>query len=319
MPNADEPLRTIDHAPAPEPEAPPMALSIHAPPAPEIGEAPAPPAGQTTAAYQPKRDAARLDTSPTEPARPLPSIPGYEILGELGQGGMGVVYQARQVKADRLVALKMILASKHSSVQEQVRFQIEAEAIARLQHPNIVQLYDVGEHDQMPFFSLEYCAGGALDRKLKSWIPSAMEAAILVETLARAMHYAHLRGVIHRDLKPANVLLAGDGTPKIADFGLAKKLDADSEISRSGAIIGTPACMAPEQAEGKVHDTGPAADVYALGALLYRMLAGKPPFKGQTLVETLDQVRTQEPTPPSRLRARVPRDLETICLSESVP
>ncbi len=258
----------------------------------------------------------RGDAQSTQSGSPLPmlDLPGYELLGELGHGGMGVVYKARHVKLDRLVAVKMILASKHASLQDQVRFRIEAEAVARLQHANIVQLHEVGEHEGMPFFSLEYCTAGSLDRKLKNWTPSADESAVLVETLARAMHYAHLRGVVHRDLKPANVLLTGDGTPKITDFGLAKKMDAGSDVSRSGAIMGTPSYMAPEQAAGRVHDTGPAADVYALGALLYEFLAGRPPFKGETAFQTVQMVLTEEPTPPSTLRKGLPHDLETIAL-----
>ena len=177
-----------------------------------------------------------------------------------------------------------------------------------------MQLHEVGEQDGIPFFSLEYCDGGSLDQKLTTWAPTASEAVTLVETLARAMHHAHLRGVVHRDLKPANVLLTTDGTPKVTDFGLAKNLESVSDISRSGTIMGTPSYMAPEQAEGKSRDTGPAADVYALGAILYELLAGQPPFKGETPYRTIEQVLNDEPTPPSRLRPTVPRDLETICL-----
>ena len=193
------------------------------------------------------------------------------------------------MKANRVVALKMIRGS-YATMQEKVRFQIEAEAVARLQHPNMVQLYDVGEVEGQPFFSLEFCEGGSLDRRLKTWRPTPTEAAQVIETLARAMHYAQLRGVVHRDLKPANVLLSADGTLKITDFGLAKRTDSGSDLSKSGAIMGTPSYMAPEQAEGKVHDTGPAADVYALGALLYECLSGRPPFKADTALETLRQV-----------------------------
>ena len=250
----------------------------------------------------------------TNSDRSPPAFPGYTIEGVLGRGGMGIVYKAQQLKANRVVALKMILTSKHASVQDQVRFQMEAEAVARLQHPNIVQLHEVGEQDGMPFFSLEYCEGGSLDQKLTHWTPTAAEAVALVETLARAMHHAHLRGVVHRDLKPANVLLTGEGTPKITDFGLAKNLESVSEISRSGIIMGTPPYMAPEQAEGKFRDTGPATDVYALGTLLYEMLAGQPPFQGETPYRTIEQVLNEEPQPPSRLRPGVPRDAETICL-----
>src|SRR5579864_6689245 len=194
--------------------------------------------------------------------REYPEVPGYEILGILGHGGMGVVYRARQRGANRLVALKMIRAVEHASPTDRLRFQIEAEAVARLQHPHIVQLYEVGEVRGQPFFSLELCEGGTLTDQLKKQRPSPPEAAALIETLARAMHYAHLRGVVHRDLKPGNVLLAGpERVAKITDFGLAKRIDAEArDVSQSGAIMGTASYMAPEQAAGKTHNTGPAAD-----------------------------------------------------------
>ena len=256
------------------------------------------------------------------------AIPGYELLGELGRGGMGVVYQARQIKANRLVALKMILARAHAGVEQRLRFQIEAEAVARLQHPNIVQLHEVGEHAGLPFFSLEFCAGGSLAQRLKLGRPSFREAAALAATLARAVHYAHLRGVVHRDLKPANVMLAACGSaegasikspaantvPKITDFGLAKRIDTDGELSRTGTVMGTPSYMAPEQAAGKVRDTGPATDVWSLGAILYELLTGRPPFLGETAHQTMQQVLTEDPVTPSRHNPRVPRDLETIAL-----
>jgi WD40 repeat protein/tRNA A-37 threonylcarbamoyl transferase component Bud32 len=240
-------------------------------------------------------------------------VPGYEILGELGRGGMGVVYQARHQKLNRLVALKMILAGSHAAAADLTRFQTEAEAIARLQHPNIVQVYEVGEHEGKPFFALEFCGGGSLEKKLGGTPLPPKEAATLVETLARAMQAAHEKGVIHRDLKPANVLLAEDGTPKITDFGLAKKLDEAGQ-TQSGAILGTPSYMAPEQTGGKSTAIGPAADVYALGAILYECLTGRPPFKAATALDTILQVVSDEPVPPSQLQTRTPRDLETICL-----
>ncbi|MBV9124096.1 MAG: protein kinase, partial [Planctomycetes bacterium] len=244
----------------------------------------------------------------------------YELLGELGRGGMGVVYQARQTRLKRLVALKMILAGEHAGEKELARFRSEAEAVARLQHPHIVQIFEVGEHQGHPYFSLEFCPGGSLDRKLTGtpWPPQ--EAAQLLETLARAIQAAHQAGVIHRDLKPANVLLTADGTPKITDFGLAKQLEGEPErsvpggLTASGAILGTPSYMAPEQAGGKTKDIGPATDIYALGVILYELLTGRPPFKAAAPLDTVLQVVSDEPVPPRRLQPWVPRDLETICL-----
>jgi len=188
------------------------------------------------------------------------AIAGYEILEELGKGGMGIVYKARQIKANRLVALKMIKAGEEADPEERARFRTEAEAVARLQHPNIVQVFDVAEHDGVPYFSLEFCPGGSLDRKLQGNPLSPIEAAKLTEPLARAMHAAHQKGVLHRDLKPANVLFAEDGTPKVTDFGLAKKLE-DSGQTREGTVMGTPSYMPPEQAAGRLADVGPAAAV----------------------------------------------------------
>jgi hypothetical protein len=244
----------------------------------------------------------------------LAALPGYEILGLLGRGGMGVVYHARQTRLKRLVALKMILAGAHAGPKELERFRLEAEAIARLQHPNVVQIYDVSEHEGKPYFSLEFVDGGSLHNTLTGTPLPAREAARLVETLARAMQAAHQLGVIHRDLKPANVLLTKAGTPKITDFGLAKLLGQDSGQSHTGQIMGTPSYMAPEQAAGNVKIIGAAADIYALGAILYELLTGRPPFKAASVLDTLEQVRTQEPVPPSQLQPKTPRDLETICL-----
>jgi formylglycine-generating enzyme required for sulfatase activity/tRNA A-37 threonylcarbamoyl transferase component Bud32 len=243
-----------------------------------------------------------------------PVIAGYEILGELGRGGMGVVYKARQRKANRLIALKMILGSRHASLQDKVRFQIEVEAVARLQHPNIVQLYEAGEQGDLPFFSLELCEGGSLDHKLGGKPLPPRAAAELAEKLARAMHYAHARGVIHRDLKPANVLLTADGVPKITDFGLAKRTDRGGNLSLSGTVMGTPSYMAPEQAAGKSRDVGPAADIYALGAILYELLTGGPPFKEPSAFQTMQRVLAEEPDAPSRRRPGTPGDLDVICL-----
>ena len=242
------------------------------------------------------------------------AVPGYEIEGVLGRGGMGVVYKARHLALKRTVALKMVLAGGHAGPRELARFRIEAEAVARLQHPNIVQIHEVGEAGGHPYLALEFVEGGNLAGKIDGKPMPAREAARLVEALARAMQLAHSRNVVHRDLKPANILLTADGTPKITDFGLARQLDSDSGETQAGAVMGTPSYMAPEQASGHAHEAGPAADIYALGAILYDCLAGRPPFQGTTVVETLDQVRTQEPVPPSRWQAGVPLDLETICL-----
>jgi eukaryotic-like serine/threonine-protein kinase len=313
------------------------------------------------------------------------AIPGYTILAELGRGGMGVVYKAWQVGLNRLVAVKMILGGGHAGATAIARFQTEAEAAARLQHPHIVQIHEIGEHNGLPYFSLELIDGVGLDNRLAGRAQPATEAARLVEILARTMHYAHRQGIIHRDLKPSNVLLqkdtllwndqkspgagsgehaaapgapdpvtapgcharesvpgSGDGAmapeprapralareegdafaalplssfvPKITDFGLAKLRDLEGNWSPSEAFIGTPNYMAPEQASGKTGTVGPPADVYSLGAILYELLTGQPPFQGRTALDVLHQVQTQEPLSPSRLQAHVPPDLETICL-----
>jgi WD40 repeat protein len=264
--------------------------------------------------------ASETDTLPPIPTvtgadlLPAPvSVPGYEILAELGRGGMGVVYKAQHTALRRTVALKMILGGGHATTADLERFRTEAESIARLQHPHIVQIYEVGQYDGLPYFSLEFCPGGSLEEQLAGTPLPAKKAAALVEQLARAMQAAHDKGVIHRDLKPANVLLGEDGTPKITDFGLAKKLD-EAGHTRTGSIMGTPSYMAPEQADGKSRQLGPACDIYALGALLYECLTGRPPFRAATPLDTVLQVVSQEPVPPKRLNARVPTDLETICL-----
>jgi WD40 repeat protein len=243
------------------------------------------------------------------------TIPGYEILGELGRGGMGVVYKARQIALNRLVALKMVLAGGHASAADLARFRREAEAVARLQHPHIVQIYEVGEADGRPFFSLEFVEGGSLEQKLHGTPLPQRQAAELVEVLARAVQAAHERSIIHRDLKPANVLLTKDGQPKITDFGLAKQTDSEKGQTQSGAIVGTPSYMAPEQAGGKSTPIGPPADVYALGAILYEVLTGRPPFRAATPLDTVLLVLAEEPVRPRRLQPQVPRDLETICLT----
>jgi hypothetical protein len=246
--------------------------------------------------------------------RKLPcNFGGYELLEEIGRGGMGVVYKARQLGLDRVVAVKMVLAGAHAGADERKRFRTEAEAIARLAHANIIQIHEVGECEGHAFLSLEYCAGGSLDRKLAGVPLPPKEAAALVEVLARAMQAAHDVHVVHRDLKPANVLLTTAGQAKVTDFGLAKKLD-DVGHTASGVIMGSAPYMAPEQARGLTREIGPATDVYALGAILYECLTGRPPFRAATDMETLLQVMGNEPLRPTLVQPQVPRDLETICL-----
>src|SRR5262245_37922268 len=246
--------------------------------------------------------------------QPLPQIPGYEIFEVVGHGGMGVVYKARQLGLNRIVALKMVLAGAIASPQSRARFQTEAEAVARLSHPNIVQIFEIGERDGFPFLAMEYVGGGSLSEHLDGTPVPARQAAQLVMALARAVQHAHERGIVHRDLKPANVLLLADGMPKIADFGLAKRADSEVIHTQTGTILGSPCYMAPEQAAGAIDKIGPATDIYALGVILYELLAGRPPFKGTSLIETMEQVREHDPAPIRSLQPRTPRDLETICL-----
>jgi serine/threonine protein kinase len=269
-------------------------------------------------------------------AEVLPEVAGYEVLGLLGRGGMGVVYRARQLGLGRTVALKMVSAGFQAGPKHLARIRVEAAALARLQHPNIVQIYDVGEAAGRPYFAFEFVAGGSLAQYLRGTPQAARPAAGLVETLARAVHAAHANGVIHRDLKPANILLRDDRegaggasetlppfaslVPKIADFGLAKCSSGDGGApdargaTLTGEVLGTPNYMAPEQAMVPRQPVGPAADVYALGAILYELLTGRPPFTGQTPLATVLQVLDNEPVPVSSLQPNVPRDLETICL-----
>jgi serine/threonine protein kinase/WD40 repeat protein len=311
--------------------------------------------GVDTASTSPAEADKGNSTPPGTPSpcpRVLPEkVAGYTILEELGRGGMSVVYKAWQAHPDRVVALKMILAGAHAGPERQARFLAEADAIARLVHPHIVQIHEVGQHDGLPFFSLEYVDGGSLAQPLAGAPLPPRPAAALLEKVARAVDFAHENGVVHRDLKPANILLQRNPEtheknektnkepdekrvdpsgqrptfgysssvscvswfiPKISDFGLAKQ--ERSELTATGAVLGTPSYMAPEQAGGDNRTVGPAADIYSLGAILYEMLTGRPPFRGGTILETLEQVRTQEPVPPAQLQPQLPRDLGIICL-----
>jgi serine/threonine protein kinase len=265
-----------------------------------------------------------LSADPGEPAAPAHAVEvprqvgDYEILGELGRGGMGVVFKARDRQLGRTVALKMLLAGEFAQEHVRARFRAEAATVARFQHPTIVQVLDVGEWQgsaggpPVPYFTLEYVDGGSLSTRLGEKPQPPRQAATWLLTLAQAVHYAHGRGIAHRDLKPSNVLVTADGRLKLCDFGVAKQLTGSDLQTGSGLLVGTPEYMAPEQARGQ--PAGPAADVYALGALLYTMLTGRPPLQGASVLDTLNQVRAREPVPPSRLQPQVPRDLETICL-----
>jgi WD40 repeat protein/serine/threonine protein kinase len=384
-PSSSAPARRfVKQAPGPKDSATLQVTPAPAPPGPR------PPSTQRTAPPSTPRpttpvsanapSGVSLGTKPTEPP-PAGAVhlPGYEILGELGRGGMGVVYKARQIGLNRLVALKMILTSGHASQEDLARFRLEAAAVARLQHPCIVQIYEIGEHTAMPYFSLEFCSGGTLGSKLDGTPLPPKPSAKLIQQIARAVQAAHDQGIIHRDLKPANVLLQprsdatastdddelrsgsssmsgsrsgnrsgsrsgsrsgdrthtssssnlsgpgsndsrlgfldGSMTPKLTDFGLAKDLAADSGQTQSGAILGTPSYMSPEQADARSgQELGPRTDVWALGAILYEMVTGRPPFKGTTPMATVFQVLTQDPVPPTQLQHQIPRDLETIIL-----
>ena len=290
-----------------------------------------------------RRESASALTYDFPPAGPpvtgLPRLPGYEILDELGRGGMGVVYRARHLGLNRVVAVKMILAGSFADDRLLTRFKAEAEVLARLQHPHIVQVYDIGTYEGKTYFTLEYIAGGSLDQHLHATPQPPLDAAALIAQLADGIHAAHEQGIVHRDLKPGNVLLLfsrapeareggstaidadsiarafgarlNDSTPKITDFGLAKQ--TSSHLTATGVIMGTPSYMAPEQAEAK-REVGPAADIYALGAILYEMLTGRAPFVATTPLDTVMQVLNNDPVPPTKLQPKVPRDLETICL-----
>ncbi|HEX8489664.1 MAG TPA: serine/threonine-protein kinase, partial [Chthoniobacterales bacterium] len=258
-----------------------------------------------------------------DPRHPVPPAPktfsagrvigDYEILGELGRGGMGVVYRARQITLNRIVGLKMLTG--HYGPDELTRFLAEAETAAGLHHTNIIQIYEVGEFDGAPFYAMEYVESGSLADRLRNGPMQDREAAQLLISVARALHFAHRNEVVHRDMKPANVLLDPEGVPKVADFGIAKRLTANTALTLSGAVIGTPTYMAPEQAKGTIREVGARADVYSLGAILYEMVTGRPPFLPDESETALSvRVITEDPVSPAFYRPGVPRDLETICM-----
>jgi serine/threonine protein kinase len=251
-------------------------------------------------------------TKPTGAA--FPDFGAYEVECELGRGGMGVVYKAKQKGLDRPVALKMILCGQLANEEQLGRFRDEARLAAKLHHPNIVSIYEAGELLGQPYFAMQYVGGPSLTSKLCGGALPADEAAQLLLTIACAVEHLHQHGIVHRDLKPSNILLDEAGVPYVTDFGLVKTLAGDSQRTRTGVIVGTPSYMAPEQAAGKGGHVGPLSDVYSLGAILYEMLTGRPPFRESTPLDTLVQVLEGEPRPPSELNREVPHDLELICL-----
>lgn len=263
------------------------------------------PLGQPTVSHSGSAPTADLGKS-------APTVPGYEMLAELGRGGMGVVFKAVQVGLNRPAALKMILTGPWASPTEVQRFRLEAEAVALLDHPNIVPVYEVGEHEGRCYFSMKLVEGGSLAERLPRLAGQPRAAVRLLAAVARAVQYAHQRGVIHRDLKPANVLLDADDHPYVTDFGLAKRTGG-SDLTRTGAVVGTPCYMAPEQAAGR-KDLTTGVDVYALGAILYEALTGRPPFRGETPLDTLMQVLEREPERPRSVRAAADVGLEVVCL-----
>jgi formylglycine-generating enzyme required for sulfatase activity len=289
------------------------------PPADADGETRAPPdpSGPLTLSHAPATDdgtaTAGVERAATGDLGSLPNIPGYVVEGVIACGGMGVVYRARHLRLNRPAAIKMILGGKYHDPTARIRFLIEAEAVAALDHPHVVHVHEFGTHDGLPFFALEFVGGGTLAQKLeRDGKPGARAAAELVVKLADGIAAAHAKGIVHRDLKPANVLMTEAGEPKVADFGLAKV--GQSDVTATGAVMGTPSYMSPEQAAGRTKEVGTPTDVYALGAILYELLTGRPPFRGESTMGTLQQVLTREPERPRAIDGAVPRDLETIGL-----
>lgn len=273
----------------------------------------------------PELNVSQPDDSATEPyARKSPPVPpvgtsiryfgDYEILEEVARGGMGVVYKARQVNLNRTVALKMILAGQLAGKDDVQRFYTEAEAAAQLDHPGIVPIFEIGEHQGQHYFSMAYIEGDSLAQKVAGGPLPPREAAEIVQKVCQAIAYAHGRGVVHRDLKPANVLIDPDSQPKVTDFGLAKRTEIESNLTGTGQILGTPSYMPPEQASGRMDEVGPRSDVYSIGGILYCLLTGRPPFQSSSPMDTLLQVLEKEPIAPRALDSKLPVDLNTICL-----
>ncbi len=314
--------RPTAHEPQPAPDPSTIADAPTIPPAPPPSsvheESTVPPSNPPRSAHdEPTAAVHRQDPSATPGASEPTHIRyfgDYQIIREIARGGMGVVFRARQVSLNRTVALKMILAGQLADEDAVRRFYIEAQAAANLDHPRIVPIYEVGEHEGQHYFSMGFVEGQSLSQRLAEGPLPARAAAELIRRVSEAIEYAHQHGVIHRDLKPANILLDQSGNPRVTDFGLAKKVQGDSGLTGSGQIMGTPSYMPPEQAGGKRGEVGPAADVYSLGATLYALLTGRPPFQAATAMDTVIQVISDEPVPPRRLNASIPRDLETICL-----
>ncbi len=248
--------------------------------------------------------------SPTTPQR-VPVIPGYANLKLIGRGAVGAVYRATQVKLNRVVAIKVLLGQAFASPEDESRFRAEALTVAQIQHPNVIQIFDIGDDAEMPFLAVEYLEGGTLETRMTGTPMPIGDALRMVYQIARGVGAAHSKGVIHRDLKPANILLTAEGTPKVADFGLAKQLGAESQ-TMTGAVLGTPAYMAPEQAAGQLRQLSPRTDVYALGVILYQCLTGVAPHRGDSILQTLERVRTEVPLPVRYHRAEIPTELEEV-------
>jgi serine/threonine protein kinase len=327
----ERPEATVDQPPQREPDVteqiqePGGTLDFHAAPAPSPTDKVGARGAGTFRDGPEKTGGGKTERRGTRaaPADVPQRIGAYEILGTLGQGGMGVVYKARHSRLDRIVALKMILTGAHATQRQLARFQQESQAVAQLHHPNIVELFEIGEHNQVPYFSLEFVPGGDLADRCAGRPQPPRDAARVVEALARAMESAHERGIVHRDLKPANVLLTADGIPKITDFGLAKRLEADSGQTAHGTLMGTPSYMAPEQARAEHHETTPRTDVYALGAILYELITGRPPFESdkplQTVMKVLKEEATPPPETPAKDAARPGNDLSEVPAEGSCP